>query len=266
MSRILRGVGLRTLAIVLLAAVFAYLVLPIIIAASTSFAPQRYIAFPPVGFSLRWYVKFMTDPEWQVAIVNTIVIGVMCAIFATFLGTLTAYGINRVDRPLLRDALFVFFMTPVVVPYMTLAMALYPLYAQAGLIGSRLGVALAQGVVAAPYVVVAVTAAMRRRDRNLENAARTLGASPVRALWHIILPLMRPGIGGGAVLAFMTSFDDVVMPIFLGGLSANTIPKTMLVALYNVSDPSVMAVSATISAVGLLLLIAALFMTRRRQV
>jgi ABC-type spermidine/putrescine transport system permease subunit II len=156
-------------------------------------------------------------------------------------------------------------LTPLVVPYMALAMSLYPLYADLHLIGTRVGVGIAQAVVAIPYVVIAVTSAIRRRDANLEQAARTLGASPIKAFWHVVLPLLRPGIIGGAVLAFITSFDDVVMPIFLGGISAGTIPKAMLDALYGVSDPTVMAVSASINAAGLLLLLLALATTRRRS-
>jgi putative spermidine/putrescine transport system permease protein len=248
-----------------LTAVVLYLVAPILVAASVSFTTRPYIQFPPQGFSLQWYRKFLGDPLWQQAMVNTVVVGLLCCVIATVVGTLTAYGISRVRRPLWRDVLFVLFLTPLVVPYMALAMSLYPLYADLRLIGTRTGVALAQAVVAIPYVVIAVTASIRRRDASLEQAARTLGATPVKAFWHVVLPLLRPGIIGGAVLAFITSFDDVVMPIFLGGINAGTLPKAMLDALYGVSDPTVMAVSATINAAGLLLLLLALAASGRRR-
>jgi ABC-type spermidine/putrescine transport system permease subunit II len=255
----------RAVAGIFLIAVVLYLVAPILVAASISFTTQSYIQFPPRGFSLQWYQKYLSDPLWRQAMLNTAVVGLVCCVFATVVGTLTAYGISRIRRPFWRDALFVLFLTPLVVPYMALAMSLYPLYADLHLIGTRVGVGIAQAVVAIPYVVIAVTSAIRRRDANLEQAARTLGASPIKAFWHVVLPLLRPGIIGGAVLAFITSFDDVVMPIFLGGISAGTIPKAMLDALYGVSDPTVMAVSASINAAGLLLLLLALATTRRRS-
>jgi ABC-type spermidine/putrescine transport system permease subunit II len=256
----------RLAAPIFLIGVVAYLVAPILIAASTSFTEQSFIQFPPEGFSLQWYEKFINDPRWKAAFVNSLVVGLICSVLATVIGTLTAYGISRIKRPLWRDAVFVLFMTPLVIPYMALAMSLYPLYALMGLIGTRAGVAIAQAVIAIPYVVLAVTSTIRRRDQSLEQAARTLGASPTKAFWHVVLPLLRPGIVGGAVLAFIISFDDVVMPIFLGGISAGTIPKAMLDSLYGVSDPTVMAVSTAINAVGLLLLLLGLLVSRRGPV
>lgn len=254
----------KVIAALFLGAIVIYLVTPILVAASISFTTEPYIQFPPEGFSLQWYAKFLNDPLWREAMLNTVVVGLTCCVLATVVGTLTAYGISRITSPLWRDALFVLFLTPLVIPYMALAMSLYPLYADLRLIGTRAGVAIAQAVVAIPYVVIAVTASIRRRDANLEQAARTLGASPLKAFWFVVLPLLRPGIAGGAVLAFITSFDDVVMPIFLGGISAGTIPKAMLDALYGVSDPTVMAVSASLNAVGLLLLLLVLAVSRRR--
>lgn len=256
----------RAVAAIFLFAVVAYLIVPILVAASTSFTEESFIQFPPVGFSLQWYEKFLNDLRWREAILNTLIVGLVCALLATMVGTVTAYGISRIRHRAWRDAVFVLFMTPLVIPYMALAMSLYPIYAMMGLIGTRAGVALAQAVVAIPYVVLAVTATIRRKDQSLEQAARTLGASPTKAFWHVVLPLLRPGIAGGAVLAFIISFDDVVMPIFLGGISAGTVPKAMLDSLYGVSDPTVMAVSSSINAVGLVLLLLALLASRRQPV
>jgi ABC-type spermidine/putrescine transport system permease subunit II len=254
----------RAVAALFLFAVVAYLVAPIFIAASTSFTAESFIKFPPDGFSLQWYESYLSDPRWRAAIVNTVIVGLICSVLATLVGTVTAYGISRIKHRAWRDAVFVLFMTPLVIPYMALAMSLYPIYATMGLIGTRAGVAIAQAVVAIPYVVLAVTSTIRRKDQSLEQAARTLGASPVKAFLHVVLPLLRPGIAGGAVLAFIISFDDVVMPIFLGGISAGTIPKAMLDSLYGVSDPTVMAVAASINAVGLVLLLLALLASRKQ--
>jgi putative spermidine/putrescine transport system permease protein len=141
---------------------------------------------------------------------------------------------------------------------------MYPIFARLGLIGTQVGVALAQTILALPFVVLAVTSTIRRKDRELEQAARTLGASPVATFRYIAFPLLLPGIAAGAVLAFMTSFDDVVMPIFLSGVRAGTIPKEMLDSLYLRGDPSVMAASTAISALGLVLFLAASATRRSR--
>src|SRR5262249_21619197 len=155
-------------------------------------------------------------------------------------------------------------LTPLAVPYMSLGMAIYPILARSGFVGTTFGVALAQSVIALPFVVIAVTSTIRRKDRSLEQAARTLGASPFRSFRHVVLPLLAPGISAGAILAFMTSFDDVVMPIFISGVRAGTVPKEMLDSLYLTSDPSVMAASTAISGVGLLLFLAATLTRPRR--
>jgi len=193
----------RAVTAIFLFSVVAYLVAPIFVAASTSVTEESFIQFPPDGFSLQWYEKFLNDPRWREAILNTLIVGFVCSLLATLIGTV---------------------------------------------------------------VVLAVTSTIRRKDQSLEQAARTLGASPTKAFWHVVLPLLRPGIAGGAVLAFIISFDDVVMPIFLGGISAGTVPKAMLDSLYGVSDPTVMAVSASINAVGLVLLLLALLASRRQPV
>jgi putative spermidine/putrescine transport system permease protein len=130
-------------------------------------------------------------------------------------------------------------------------MAVYPVFATYKLIGTCFGVALSQSIVSIPFVVLAVFSCIRPRDRVLENAARSLGASPVQAFVHVTLPSLMPGVAAGAVLSFMTSFDDVIMPTFLGGATVTTIPKAMLDALSMSGDPSVMAASTFISIVGL---------------
>jgi ABC-type spermidine/putrescine transport system permease subunit II len=242
--------------------VFIFLMLPIFVAASVSFTADPSMTFPPTGFSLRWYMELVESANWRAAIYNTLVVGTVCATFATVIGTLSAYGISRIRTPLLRDVFLILFLTPLAVPYMSLGMAMYPVFAQLGLIGTRLGVALAQSVIAMPFVVIAVTSTIRRKDRSLEQAARTLGASPLASFCYIVLPLLKPGIWAGGVLAFMTSFDDVVMPIFLSGIRAGTVPKEMLDSLYQTADPSVMAASAAISAIGLLLFLS-VALTRR---
>jgi ABC-type spermidine/putrescine transport system permease subunit II len=233
--------------------VVVFAVAPIVVGASVSVTAGDFLAFPPDGFSPRWYVNLATDSRWRAAFLNSVVIAVLCTLIATVVGTLTAYGIAATAGPRLRRALVVLFILPLAVPHMSLAMALYPVFAGLGLIGTHVGVALAQALYALPLVVLAVLAVIRRRDLQLERAARTLGAGPVAAFLSVLLPLLAPGIAVGAALACMTSFDDVTAPIFLSGTSAGTVPKMMLDSLALDSDPSVMAASTIIALVGLAL-------------
>lgn len=244
--------------------VAVFLVVPIIVTASVSVTNDDFIAFPPQGFSLKWYGELASNRNWRDSILNTLAIGSLCALIATTTGTMVAYGISRIRSTVLRDGLLIMFLAPLAVPHMSIGMAMYPVFAKLGLIGTRPGVAIAQAVLAVPFVVLSVISTIRRRDQVLERAARTLGASPLRAFWFVGLPLMLPGVAAGGILAFMTSFDDVIMPIFLGGFDAGTLPKVMLDALYQKSDPSVMAASTGISVVGILMFLLMSLFTRRR--
>jgi ABC-type spermidine/putrescine transport system permease subunit II len=236
---------------ILLVAVVIFLVAPILTTASVSFTSERFMTFPPPGWSLRWYRQIFIDTNWHLAFVDTIVIGAICACVATIIGTLSAYGISRIRNASVRNALLILFLSPLVVPFVSFGMAVYPVFATYRLIGTCFGVALAQSIVSIPFVVLAVFSCIRPRDRVLENAARSLGASPAQAFTYVTLPLLKPGVFAGAVLSFMTSFDDVIMPTFLGGANVTTVPKAMLDALSMSGDPSVMAASTFISLIGL---------------
>lgn len=249
--------------LVFLALLFTFLVAPILVSASVSFTSDRFMNFPPNGFSLRWYAKLGQDPNWRGAFLDTLVIGLLCTTIATTLGTLAAYGISKIKRHAWRNAVLLLFLSPLVVPYVSFGMAVYPVFAWYRLIGTHVGVALAQAVISIPFVVFTVLSTIRSRDQVLEAAARTLGASPVQAFWYVVLPLLAPGIVAGAVLAFLTSFDDVIMPLFLGGASVSTLPKAMLDALSMTSDPSVMAASSVIALVGLVTFLFVTLVRRR---
>ncbi|MFN6977199.1 MAG: ABC transporter permease, partial [Gemmobacter sp.] len=196
-----------TIAAMFLALVVLYMVAPILVGASVSVTGGEFLAFPPRGFSGRWYLNIATDRLWRAAFVNSLVIGAMATAIATAIGTLTAYGIAMMQSAALRRGLIVLFILPLAVPHMSLAMALYPVFARLGLVGTHLGVALAQALFALPLVVLAVLPVIRRRDLQLERAARTLGAGPWASFRLVMLPIMAPGIAVGAALSFMISFD-----------------------------------------------------------
>lgn len=254
---------MRPLPALLLALVLVFLIAPMLVAASVSFTSDQFLTFPPRGFSWRWYAALGADPKWRAALADTLLIGALCTAIATTIGTLSAYGISHIKRSLPRNAVLVVFLAPLVVPYIAFGMALYPVFAEYRLIGTHLGIAAAQAVISIPFVVITILSTIRRRDRTLEHAARTLGAGPWRAFRHVALPLMLPGILAGVVIAFMTSFDDVVMPLFLSGADISTVPKTMFNSVALSSDPSVMAASTVISTFGLLAYLAVVVVRRR---
>lgn len=240
-----------TITAIFLGIVVVYMVAPILVGASVSITGGDFLAFPPEGFSTRWYSTIASDRLWRAAFLNSLIIGGLSAAIATVLGTLSAYGIALTERAAIRRSLIVLFILPLAVPHMSLAMAFYPVFAKLGLIGTHLGVALAQALFALPLVVLSVLPVIRRRDLQLERAARTLGAGPLASFRLVMLPILAPGIAVGAALAFMVSFDDVTAPIFLSGSTAGTLPKMMLDALALSSDPSVMAASTVIAVLGL---------------
>lgn len=258
-------IAFTVIATMFLALVVVYAVAPIVVGASVSVTAGDFLIFPPEGFSGRWYANIFADPRWRSAFLNSFLIAVMCTVIATVLGTLTAYGIALTPIRWLRQGLVVLFVLPLAVPHMALSLALYPVFARLGLIGTHVGVALAQSLFSLPLVVLAVLAVIRQRDLQLERAARTLGAGSVAAFRLVVLPLLTPGIAVGGVLAFMTSFDDVTAPIFLSGSSAGTVPKMMLDALALNSDPSVMAASTIIALVGLALFAVGSALSARSQ-
>jgi putative spermidine/putrescine transport system permease protein len=238
---------------VFLSCVAAFMVIPLLISLSVSVTTDSIMTFPPKGFSWRWYREIISDSVWTDAFLDTMVIGSICAAIATTIGTLSAYGITRIHHESARNWILVVFLGPLAVPFVSLGMSVYPVFAWCRLIGTHLGVALAQAVISIPFVVLAVLASIRRSDRDLESAARTLGARPLQAFYHVTLPMLRPGILAGAILSFMTSLDDVIMPIFLGGANVSTVPKTMFDAVALSTDPSVMAASTLMSTVGVVL-------------
>jgi putative spermidine/putrescine transport system permease protein len=245
---------LRLAAVVLAASVVAYLLLPIVVTVIGSLTSQQSLTFPPEGLSLRWYGEFFSSPEWRRAAVNSLVIGGTACAVATVVGTALAYVITQ-QRGRVRDTLLAASLTPLVVPYVVVAVALYPFFADWRLLNSRLGVALAHSVIGVPFVILSVLSALRPEDLRLAQAARTLGATRTRAFFHVVLPLMLPGVVAGAAFAFAVSLDDVVMPLFLGGIEGETLPKKMLEAVKETLNPTVMAISALIVGAGILMLL-----------
>ena len=208
------------------ALVLLFLIMPILALVPMSFSGTRWLVLPPTDLSIRWYVEFFTHRDWREATQTSLKVAGAAMVLASGLGTLAGVGLARARFPgrgLARGVL----IAPLIVPVMIMAIASYWLFAQFGLIGSRVALVLAHGVLAVPYVVLNVEAATHAVDSRLEQAARMLGANGWQAFWRVTLPLIRAGVLAGALFAFITSLDEVVVAMFLSGTSAITLPKLM---------------------------------------
>ncbi len=242
--------------------VFLFLVLPIFVVIPLSFSSAPYLTFPPPGLSLRWYQNYLFREQWRDATVFSFQVGLLVTLLATVLGTLAAFALVRGRFPGKR-LVSAFLISPMIVPVIIMAMAVYFLYARLQLIGTTVGMVMAHTVLAMPLVIVTVSATLKGFDRTLEHAARTLGAGPLQTFFQVTLPIIHPGVISGALFAFITSFDEVVIAIFISGTSAITLPKQMWDGIRTELDPTIAAVSALLITMSILLLLALALLARR---
>ncbi|MEX2011507.1 MAG: ABC transporter permease [Chloroflexota bacterium] len=233
-----------------------YLLAPTVVIIPMSFTEASIMSFPPEGFSLRWYDQMLTRPEWSTGLRNSAVVAVLTAILATLLGTLAALGMTRGRFPG-RALLNALTLSPLIVPVVIIAIGMFSLFVQWRISGSVVGLVVAHTALALPFVIVNVATSLRTMDRNLELAAANLGATPARSFLRITLPIIFPGVLAGAIFAFITSWDEVVVAIFLTSARFRTLPVEMWEQVRQVVDPTVAAVATTLLVVttGLLLLL-----------
>lgn len=239
-----------------------FLVAPTLVIVPMSFTASNALTFPPEGFSTRWYEKMVTDPQWSTGFVNSAQVALLTALLATVLGTLAALGTVRGRFPG-RNAVNAVILTPLIVPVIIVAIGMFAIFVRWKLAGSLPGLVLAHTTLAMPFVVVNVGTSLRTIDRNLELAAQSLGANPVRTFRRITLPLILPGVLAGGLFAFITSWDEVVVSIFLTSARFRTLPVEMWEQVRQVVDPTVAAVATTVLAVTTTLLLLA-FVARRQ--
>jgi len=227
--------------------VLAFLVLPSLVVIPVSFTESNFIEWPPQGFTLKWYQAYLESPLWLSATWRSLYVGLASAALATLIGAPAAFVLAKRRFPL-RGAVFALILAPMILPRMIIALALFYLYAQIGLVGSSFGLVLSHVVLAVPYVVVTMMAVLKSHDERLEQAAGTLGAKPWQAIRRITIPLIRPGLISAFLFAFVTSFDELTVALFVtGGLSA-TLPKQMW-------DDALLKVSPILAAVSTVILV-----------
>ena len=236
------GRGARRLLGATNALIYLYLLAPILIVVPVSFSAAAFVVFPPRGLSLRWYANFLTSRELTEALWLSIRLAVAVTLAATVIGTLAALALTRYRLPG-REAIRTFLMAPIVLPGVVLGIALLIFLNRTPLAQTFGGLFGAHLVVALPYVVRTVAATLEGFDRAVEEAAASLGAPPLAAFWTITLPLIKPGVIAGATFAFITSFDELVVSLFLTGPRLSTLPVQIYNYIEFASDPTIAAIS-----------------------
>jgi putative spermidine/putrescine transport system permease protein len=242
--------------------VFLFLVVPILTVVPLSFSSDTFLTYPIPGLSLRWYEDFFTSPRWLPALMNSLLIAAATTLIATPLGTLAALGLVRVKfrlRPLFVSLL----ISPIIVPGIITAIGMYFVYAPLGLTNSYIGLILAHTVLAAPFVVIVVLAALEGFDPNVMRAGASLGAPPITVFFRIVLPSILPAVVAGAVFAFATSFDEIITAIFLAGPTQRTLPLQMFDGLRERISPTITAAATLLIVVSVLLLTTVELLRRR---
>ncbi len=241
----------RVLALGAAVLVLIFLVAPLVVVVPISFTSGTLLSLPLPGVSLRWYSEFFGSERWMLATRNSIIVGGATAVLATALGALAGIGL-WLSQP--RPWVMALLSAPLVVPSVIAGLAMYFAAAVVGLNGTFAGLVLAHTVLALPYVIVTVLAALQGFDRSLLRAAASLGASPGLALWRIAVPLVAPAIAAGALFAFATSFDELVVALFIAGPGQYTLPRQMLAGMREFLSPAICAAAVILSAVSVLLL------------
>jgi putative spermidine/putrescine transport system permease protein len=232
--------------------ILLYLVAPVIVVVATAFTTTAYPVFPPQGFTLQWFERFLGMPEFTEAIRRSAVLALSSTLVATVLGTFSALSMAR-DRFRGREAISAFMLSPILFPTIVLGLALLVFYSRVGLSGSFTGLVIAHSVLTTPFVIRLVMASLAEFDPAVEEASRNLGAGWWRTFLQVTLPLIRPGVLAGAVFAFIISFDELVVTLFLAGPDMTTLPVRIYTYVEFSSDPTISAISTMLIVVWMLI-------------
>ncbi|CAN5418760.1 ABC transporter permease [soil metagenome] len=246
------------------ALVFLFLMAPLLAIIPLSFNSESFFSYPMPGFSLRWYEDFFFNARWQSALRMSLIVGLSTTVAATCLGTLAALGLARSNLPG-RAAIMAVLISPMIVPVIITAVGMLLFYSQIHLANSILGLVIAHTALATPFVVIVVTATLSSFDRTLTRAGASLGASPSRTFFKVVLPLILPGVISGALFAFVTSFDEVVVALFLASPEQRTLPKQMFSGIRELISPTITAAATVLIVFSTLMLITVELLRRRSE-
>lgn len=241
-----------------------FLIFPVLIIVPVSFSASSFLSFPPPGWSLQWYERLFSRSDWIDSAWLSIWIALVVTVLSTVLGTAGAYGLVRGRFPGQR-ILVGFILSPLIVPGIIVAIAVYFFYARVQLVGSAWAIAVAHTALAVPFVVVNVSASLYGFDRRLENAAYNLGASGFTTFRLITFPIIKPGVAAGALFAFISSFDELIVALFIAGPTQVTLPLRMWESMRNSIEPTIAAVSVLAVTISITLFLTASWLQTRNR-
>ncbi len=256
---------------VICGAIFVFLITPILVVMPLSFNAEDFftftpemLRFDPEGYSLKHYKDFLTNSDWQNALRNSVMIAPAATILSVSFGTLAAIGLSQPHVPF-RRAIMATLISPMIVPLIISAAGMYFFYSRIGLQGTYIGVVLAHAALGIPFVIITVTATLVGFDRSLTRAAANMGADPVTTFFRVQMPLILPGVISGALFAFITSFDEVVVVLFVGSAGQKTLPWQMFTGLREQISPTILAVATILVVVSIGLLTVVELLRRRSE-
>jgi putative spermidine/putrescine transport system permease protein len=259
-----RGVGFEGYVLWVLAGpVIAFLVVPVVIVLIVSFSGAEYLQFPPPSLSLKWHWRFWSDPGWRRAAVASLELATIATVIATPFGAAAAIALTRGRFPG-RGLLYAMLLAPMIIPTIITAIGYYFVSARLHLLGSVFGIALGEAVLALPIVVIVMTANLHGFDKRLEQAALNLGASQWYVFRRVTLPLIAPGVMSASLFAFLSAFDELLIPLFAGGIRVQPLTTRIWSGLQVELDTTIAAVSALFIGVTTAVLAISALLVRRR--
>jgi putative spermidine/putrescine transport system permease protein len=246
------------------AAVLLFLLLPILAIVPLSFSASSFLAYPMPGWSLQWYEQLLASEDWARAARNSFIVAPLATLLATVLGTLAAVGLARVQFKG-KSVLMSVLIAPMVVPIVVVGVGTYLVFARIGLADTYLGLVLSHAALGAPFVVTTVLATLQGFNHNLVRASLGLGAGPVQTFFRVTLPVIAPGVISGALFAFATSFDEVVVTLFIAGPAQATLPRQMFTGIRENINPTIAAVATLLILFTTALMLALEWIRGRRR-
>jgi putative spermidine/putrescine transport system permease protein len=251
--------------------IFVFLITPILVVMPLSFNAQDFftftpemLRFDPAGYSLKHYRDFFTNDAWQDAMKNSLRIAPVATLLSVSFGTLAAIGLSQPHVPF-RRAIMAILISPMIVPLIISAAGMYFFYSRIGLQGTYIGVVLAHAALGIPFVIITVTATLVGFDNSLTRAAANMGANPVTTFFRVQMPLILPGVISGGLFAFITSFDEVVVVLFVGSAGQKTLPWQMFIGLREQISPTILAVATILVGISICLLTIVEMLRRRSE-
>jgi putative spermidine/putrescine transport system permease protein len=254
----------KWLLVAITVAVCLFLLLPIVFIAALSFGSSQWLIFPPPAWTTRWYGELFADPRWFYSALTSLKIAVIVTVLSVVIGFLAALGLNRGTFPG-RDLLRALFLTPMILPVVVLAVALYALFLRLGLAGTTIAFVIAHLLIALPFAIIAIGNALEGFDRSIEDAAILCGASPWEARLRVTVPAIQHGIFAAAVFSFLASWDEVVLAIFMASPTLQTLPVKIWSTLRQDLTPVIAAASTLLIAFTILLMIVAAVVRKGRK-